>query len=176
MDRRATWGERGKGGKGKRREAVRRSWRSLGAGMTRNNPISALLSVVSVIAFAAAAFSVIFLTGVEERILPRVAGIFVLVSTIAWRHIDNQRDRQSETHAETDASPNGLWAWVQNSFGIIGVISGLLMGYLIYIGPENLPHRKLYVAITCFTAGIGMAVSNLLPYLLKRRKVAVTPH
>src|SRR5665213_1490984 len=131
--------------------------------MTRDNSISTLLSLVSSIGFAAAASSVMFLTGVEEHVLSRVAGGFVVLSTIASRHIDNRTDRLPETHSETDASPKGLWSWVENSFFLIAVISGLLMGYLIFIGPENLPHRKLYVAVTCITSSIGMAIYYLVP-------------
>jgi uncharacterized membrane-anchored protein len=134
--------------------------------MTRANLGVLILSTISGAAVAVALFSVFFQSGVEQRFVTRVAGLFLLMSQLVlgrFRYRDSVASGASPTQRT-----KVVQIWLNGSI-IMCVISALLLGYFIFVWSENLPNRKLYVAITCVVSALSAATARLIQYFFRRR-------
>jgi high-affinity Fe2+/Pb2+ permease len=123
-----------------------------------------VLSAISGVAIAVALFSVFLQSGVEQRVVTRVAGLFLLMSQLVLGRI---RYRDSVTSGARPAQRTRVVQLWLNGALIMSVACALLLGYFIFVWSENLPNRKLYVAITCVAYALSAGTARLIQYFFR---------
>jgi ABC-type cobalamin transport system permease subunit len=123
-----------------------------------------VLNVCSTISVAAAVFGALLLTGTEEQIVIRVSGVALVIFSIFSQRIPKSTSLGQASIGPGRAEKRELPATVQNIVSAVGIISALVMGYLIYFCQDSFPGRKIYLIIAAVVVLAAFTLSYMPSY------------
>lgn len=128
--------------------------------MNKRSVISGFLTICGAVAVCAALIGELLFTGMKETLITRIAGVTLIISSILSQRFTGVQSRAERRYALPER-------W-RNMVSIVGILSALWMGYLIYFSGDNLPYRNVYLVVSATLVVTSFAASYFLPRFFAR--------